>query len=122
LVSSGSRWDPDPNDLLAGLVTALKQQAELLIFDNCMQQIAYSAAVRRSLEQLAVWRIGRAANVGPERAVDDLEHYISADKYDVDETCLLAGVTVTESIEVADGIFLVPFESRDRSHRATVDR
>ncbi len=106
-------WSPretiqTPNDLLAGFVAILKEQAELVIFDDRMQQIAHSAT-RVNLEQLARWLIARAARVGPEGAVDDLQRYVSTDKYAVEETCLLAGVNIAESIEVADGIFLIPF-------------
>jgi Apea-like HEPN len=98
-----------PPQLLADLVAALKEQEELAIFDDRMQQIV-DGAFRANLEQLAHWLIRRAARVGPENAVEDLRRYVSSDKYEVEETCLLDGVTIAESIEVADGISLIPFQ------------
>src|SRR5437667_935691 len=99
-----------PPDLVQACVAVLKQQTDLVIFDDHMQQIG-SSATRVSLEGLARWLIRRAMEVGSEEAVAGLRRYISSSTYPVEETFLLGGVTVDETNEVADEITLLPFDA-----------
>jgi hypothetical protein len=106
-----------PSDLLDQCVALLRQQADLVIFDDQMQQLC-NTALRVDLPQLARWLIKRAMEVGAEETVGDLQRYVSSPHYSVEETCLLSGVMPTEATEIADGIAFMPFSVlRESPHK-----
>jgi len=106
-----------PAAALDQFVAVLRQQSDLALFDNTMQQLG-GIAGRVDLHMLARWLIRRAMDVGPEQAIAGLTRYVSSETFPVEETCLLAGVTVDQSANIADGIRLLAFDVlRDSPHK-----
>jgi Apea-like HEPN len=98
-----------PPAALDQFVAVLREQSDLAIFDDKMQQLGIIAR-HVDLPQLARWLIRRAMDVGPQEAIAGLTRYVSSATFPVEETCLLSGVTVGESANIADGIRLQPFD------------
>ncbi len=99
---------PSP-ELVEPIVTILRREPDLAIFDNHLQQIGNQAR-RVTFAELAGWLVSRARQVGPEAAVLDLNRYITESSFRVVETCLLTGITVSEATEITSNISLVSFE------------
>ena len=103
----GAALMPGPG--LEPVVAVLQGQLDLAVFDNHMQQMGTQAR-RITFLELARWLVSRGRALGPEQAVRDLDRYVNEDSFPVVESCLLTGVTVAETREIADGIRLMPFD------------
>ena len=97
-----------PREALDEFAAVLRKQSDLAIFDDKMQQLG-NVTRRVDLHMLASWLIRRAMDVNPEEAIAGLARYVSSATFPVEETCLLSGVTVEATADIADGIRLLPF-------------
>jgi hypothetical protein len=98
-----------PGPGLEPLVDVLRHQPDVAIFDNHLQQIGHQGR-GVSLADLARWLVSRARTVGAGHAVSDLARYLKEDTFSISEVCLLTGVNISESVDVANGIRLLPFD------------
>jgi len=88
----------------------LKAQADLEIFDDRMQQLG-GIGTRVTLDQLAIWLIERALQVGSDQTVADLSRYVADQRFLVTEVVALSGIVPEQAFDLGDGIQLVPISN-----------
>jgi hypothetical protein len=89
------------------LAEILRSEPSLAIFDHV--QCLPSSRSRLGYEGLAYWLAERAEKVGSTQAIEDLKRYITEPLIPYHEVMALGNINVKESVELANGIKLVPF-------------
>lgn len=104
------------DERLSNLLSALRYDPSLRIFDGLMQVVA-NEACRVEYGGLAVWLIERGLTVGAEQAVLDLHRYVDATEIPYLLTCALSGIKIEEPCTFGRGVMIVPWDSLPESHQ-----
>lgn len=89
------------------LVESLKTQPDITPLLGRMHLIP-GAGMRVEARELAHWLVGRSSEATTAQAILDLQRYVEDHAFEVFEVFLLAGVSVTQPVELAEGLSLVP--------------
>lgn len=109
--------DPTKSDTrLIMLVSLLRAEPELKVFDGYMQVLADSAS-RVEYGTLADSLLRRAQEVGAPQAISDLEHYLASEGIPCTYTFAIAGIKLPGSCSLGSGIELVPWDSLPASKK-----
>ena len=85
---------------IVNLITCLRDEPFLTLFDGLMQVVAGNAA-RVDYAFLAGWLIRRAEQANVDGAVDDLQRYVDADQLEFRMTAAVSGLKLGEPCALA---------------------
>lgn len=106
-----SRSDPR----LVALVETLRSESDLELFNGYMQVVGNSA-LRVEYANLAGWLLRRAKSVGAQRAISDLDRYLSSEELPFLYTLAVAGIKVTVRCSLSPDLEMVPWGALPGSH------
>jgi len=115
--ANGGRVTPHPS--VTALLDCLRKDPELAIFHGRTQIVR---DVGRGVTHvfLAEWLLGRAAVVGANQAVTDLERYLRTERLPYHAIVAVGGIKVDRAYDLGNGMQLVPWKDvvPSRSKRA----
>jgi hypothetical protein len=110
-----SSFVDSPELVLNHVAEGLRKETELKIFDNGWIEYGGGKGGRIELIDLARWLLAQSIQYGSSIATDKLEKFVNAEATPVVEILALTGLNVTKTIEIIDGIKLMPFSEVPRS-------
>jgi hypothetical protein len=99
-----------PSDAEAVLISALKSEPELSIFDGRVQWF-FDTGASTSYEQLGRWLLDHTGNVGADEAVTSLEIYLRTAEIPYTQIAAVAGVSVEPEVNLPGGVRLRRFDA-----------
>ena len=105
--TDGGRVTPHPS--VTALLDCLRKDPELAIFHGRTQIVR---DVGRGVTHvfLAEWLLGRAAVVGANQAVTDLERYLRTERLPYQAIVAVGGIKVDRAYDLGNGMQLVPWK------------
>jgi hypothetical protein len=98
--------DPGFAAAKAPLVAHLATEPELAIFDDSLMIVFRNSASRASYAHLAQWLADRAATVGEQQAVEELERYLREPRFEYKVFGAIAGMEVADETRFTPDLVL----------------
>lgn len=99
-----------PHDAHKTLVELLQRTGTYDLFDNHMIHRVGSSGSAHTLEAFARGLVRRAAVVGPQTALDEVDRYLASDEMQLERVLLLHDIHIDEPYEFSNGVRLIDIE------------
>lgn len=120
LLELRERVDDSPlGAAVADLNQALRRDERMAIFDGQMRAFA-SGWSHVDHFHLVHWLVKRALVEGAEVATAELDRYVTADKFLYDQRLIIGGIRIEKSVQVAEGIWLEPFNAWEEADKELI--